>query len=253
MTKNDLDIFIKWILGGVLVLAAIYFFPWGDITWGKLTLKNEGVVTVSGYAESNEKNQIAQFNAGVNAISDVKETAVAEVNAKMAEIVAAVKKLGVESEDIKTQQMNTYQMQENVNPMMIGQGKVKLGQWSASNSIEITLRDVDQASELADVLNASGATNVYGPNFQLDTSKKADDKLVEAAVADAKLKAELMARASGARLGRVISIVEGSQGGIAYPMSARSEMAKMDLAVPAPMEVGTSRISKTVTVVWSLR
>lgn len=252
MTKTDLDIFIKWVLGGVMLLAAIYFFPWGDITWGRIILKNEGVVTVTGYAESSEKNQIATFNAGVNAISDVKETAVNEVNTKMAQIVAAVKMLGVEDEDIKTQQISTYQMQENVNPTLVGQGKVRLGQWNAGNSIEITLRNVDQAGALADVLNGSGATNVYGPNFQLDTSKKADDKLVEAAVADAKLKAELMARASGARLGRVMSIVEGSQS-IAYPMM-RAESAKaMDVAVPAPMEVGTSKISKTVTVVWSLR
>jgi len=33
----------------------------------------------------------------------------------------------------------------------------------------------------------------------------------------------------------------------------RAEAAKADVSVPAPVEIGTTKISKTVTVVWSLR
>ena len=233
-----------------MILGALYFFPWGDITWGKVVLKEEGVVTVTGYAESDEKNQIAIFSAGVQAFNDDKDTAVNEVNQKMTEIIKLVKGLGVEENDIKTQQINVYQMQES--EAIYPPRKVTMGQWSASNTIEITLRDVDKAGELTDLLNGSGATNVYGPSFQLDVSQKADDKLLGLAVADARVKAETMARASGARLGRVISIIESSSPN--YPMMLRAEAAKFDTAsVPAPVEPGTSTISKTVTVVWSLR
>ncbi|KKT68098.1 MAG: hypothetical protein UW64_C0029G0003 [Microgenomates group bacterium GW2011_GWC1_44_37] len=205
MTKEELDRFIKWVLGGLMVLGALYFFPWGDITWGKIVMKNEAMVTVSGYAESDEKNQIAMFSAGVQAFNDDKEMAVNEVNKKMTEIIKLVKGLGVKDDDIKTQQINTYQTQE--------QG---------------------------------------GPNFQLDTSVKADDKLMGLAVADARKKAEAMAAASGAKLGRVISINESGSGPI-YPMMYAAEAAKSALSVPAPVEIGTTKISKTVAVVWSLR
>lgn len=257
MNKSELDAFIKWVLGGLLVLTALYFFPWGDITWGKIVMKNEGVVTVSGYAESNEKNQIAEFSAGVTAINDKKEVAVNEVNTKMTSLINAVKAFGVAEADIETQQVNVYQMQEpveRVGLMMpaIDGGKVKLGQWSASNSILITLREVEKAGKLTDILNNSGANNVYGPNFRLDTSKKAGDELLGLAVADAKIKAEQMAAASGAKLGRVVSIVEGGQSSV-YPVMMRAELAKTDISVPAPVEVGSTKISKTVTVVWSLR
>lgn len=245
--------FLKSVLGGAVLLGILYYFPWKDITWGRILLGNEGVVTVTGYAESTEKNQIAVFSAGVTAINDVKELAVNEVNLKMTEIVKGVKGLGIDAADVKTQQINVYQMQENLTPPMVGGGRVKLGQWNASNSIEITLRNVEKAGQLADLLSASGATNVYGPNFRLDTSKKAEDSLIEAAVADAKLKAELMARASGARLGRVVSVVEGGQSPNIYPLMMRAESVKIDSGVPAPVEVGTTKISKTVTVVWSLR
>ncbi len=256
MNKSQMDTFIGWFLGGVLVLSALYFFPWGDITWGKIVMKNEGMVTVSGYAESDEKNQIAQFSAGVSAIADKKDVAVNEVNTKMSALIKAIKAFGVAEADIQTQQVNAYQMQEREPQSGImmpdyGGGKVKLGQWNASNTISITLRNVDKASQLTDILNNSGANNVYGPNFQLDTSKKAGDELIGKAVADAKVKAEMMASVSGAKLGRVVSIVEGGQSSSIYPMMS---FAKADVAsVPAPMEPGTSKVSKSVTVVWSLR
>ncbi|OGD72526.1 hypothetical protein A3K29_00020 [Candidatus Collierbacteria bacterium RIFOXYB2_FULL_46_14] len=255
MNKSELDAFIRWILGGLMVLGALYFFPWGDITWGRVIMKSEAVVTVTGYAESDEKNQIAMFSASVNAINDKKELAVNEVNTKMAAIIKAVKELGVAEGDIETQQINTYQMQERAEIMIYPPqpGKVVMGQWSANNSIGITLRDVAKAGQLTDLLNASGATNVYGPNFQLDTSIKADDKLMGLAVADARKKAEAMAAASGAKLGRVVSINESGQSSPVYPMMYRAEAAKADVSVPAPVEIGTTKISKTVTVVWSLR
>lgn len=255
MSKEELDGFIKWILGGLILFAAIYFFPWGTITWGRIILQNQGLITVTGYAEATEKNQIAQFSAGVNALNADKTTAVNEVNTKMAALIKAVKASGVADADIKTQQISVYQMQERIQPMMYPQpaGKVTLGQWNASNTVEITLRDVAKAGSLADILTASGANNIYGPNFQLDNSQAAQDKLVGAAVADAKVKAEAMAAASGAKLDKVISINEYGQSPIVYPMMAGAGMAKSDLAVPAPTEVGTTKLSKTVTVVWSLK
>lgn len=257
MEKNGVSTFLGGVLGGAILLGVIYFFPWKDITWGRVLLGNEGLVTVSGYAESDEKNQIAEFSAGVTALNDTKELAVNEVNTKMTALIKAVKAFGVAEVDIQTQQINVYQMQETERPglkMMppVDESRVKLGQWSASNSLSVTLRDVEKASKLTDILNNSGANNVYGPNFQLDTSKKAGNELLELAVADARVKAEQMAAASGAKLGRVVSIVEGGQSMPVYSLM-RAESAKADMAVPAPVEIGTTKISKTVTVVWSLR
>lgn len=247
MNRQEMDTFIKWILGGMVVLGVLYFFPWGDITWGRIIQSSEGVVTVTGYAESEETNQMAVFTAGVNVVDDDKDKAVEEVNTKMTDLLKAVKDFGIAEEDIKTQSVSVFQLQET-SPNV--PGRVKPGQWSASNNVEIIMRDVDKAGGLTDVLNKSGATNVFGPSFQLDTKKQADDTLLEAAVADARTKAERMARAGGTKLGRVISIVEGGQAPTIFPLM-RAE-AK-DLSVSAPVEVGTTKVSKTVTVVFGLR
>lgn len=231
----------------LIVLGIVYFFPWGNIAWGKVTLSSERTVTVSGYAESNIANQIGKFSAGVNTLGDNKESVVSEVNTKMEAIVKAVKEFGISDDDIQTSQINVYQMQEAVNPTTTG--RVKLGQWSANYTLEITLRDVSKAGELTALLNNSGATNVYGPNFQLDLSNRPEDALLGEAVANAREKAASIAAVSGARLGRVISVVEGGQ--VAMPLMYKRDVM-MSVEAAAPVEAGSTNVSKTVTVVWGL-
>ena len=96
-----------------------------------------------------------------------------------------------------------------------------------------------------------GATNVSGPNFQLDTSKKVTDALVADAIADAQIKAEAMAKASGTSLDKVISVTEGGSSNVINPMFAGA--AGMGGGGGAPVEPGSTNVNKTVTVVWSLR
>lgn len=231
-----------------VVLAILYFFPWSYITWGKIVMSPERMVTVTGYAESKEKNQIANYSAGVNAVKDSKDEAVKEVNDKISAITEAVKEFGVDASDIQTQSMSVYQRQDTYYDN--GVQKSRPGQWDVSNTISVTLRDVNRAAGLANLLTKSGATNVYGPNFQLDTSKKAEDTLMADAIADAQVKAEAMAKASGTSLDKVISVSEGSIGGVSYPLYARDGMGG---GGGAAVEPGSTKISKTVTVVWSLK
>ena len=239
-------------LGGMIVLLAVlYFFPWRNITWGRVVMSPERTVTVSGYAESDVANQIAQFSAGVNSVNDSKDVAVKTVNDKINAVTEAVKNFGVAAADIQTQSINVYQ--EQVSYTEGGVQKTKPGQWSAGNTISITLRDLTKANGLADLLTQSGATNVYGPNFQLDNSNKAEDALMAAAVANAQVKAEEMAKASGAKLDKVVSVTEGSSGNVVYPVAMMAKSVNSALGGGAALESGTTKISKTVTVIWSLK
>lgn len=232
-----------------IILAVLFFFPWTYITWGKVVMSPERTVTVTGYAESKEKNQIASFSAGVFSVKDNKDEAVKEVNEKIKVITESVKAFGVDAADIQTQSMSIYQRQDTYYDN--GVQKSRMGQWDVNNTIVVTLRDVEKASAMADLLTKGGATNVYGPNFQLDTSMKATDALISAAVADAQVKAEAMAKASGTILDRVLSVTEGSSSNTVYPLYARDGMGGGGGG--APVEPGSTNVNKTVTVVWSLK
>jgi uncharacterized protein len=231
----------------IFFLAIIVLFPWSRIHWGSFTFTPAETITVTGEARSQERNQVATFNAGVTAVGDDKQVATEEVNQKMTEITEAVKNFGIPEKDIQTQNLNIFQMEE---PITIdGRQRSEPGQWRANNTIAITLREVDRASELADILTGSGATEVYGPNFTVDETAEAEVELTNQAIVNATKKAEAMAAASNKSLGDVISIVEGSSGGGPILMEARG----LGGGGGAPIEPGTSSVYQSVTVTFELK
>lgn len=245
--KNDRNKITEGVVVFVIFLAiAAFVLPWGNIDWGKIEMKQPQTVTVTGEAKSRQKNQIATFTAGVNAINDKKEVAVAEVNKKINDLTNAVKEFGIPEEDIKTQNLSVYQDEKALSPLS-NQGS-RLGQWRVNNSIEITLRNIDEASALADLLTSSGANNIYGPNFSFDDTSKFEDELVSEAIKNAKDKAINIAKASGRKLGKVVSVTEGSGGTSYYPL-----MTKVGVGGGAALEPGSGTVSKSMMVVFELK
>ena len=194
-------------------------------------------VTVTGEARSEQKTQVATFNAGVMVVSDNKESAISEVNTKMEAIITSVKNFGIDEKDIKTQNMSIYQQEQP-----------RSGEWRVSNDISIKLRDVDKATDLTSLLTQSGATSVYGPSFTVDDTGEAETGLVEQAIKNAREKAETMAAASGRKVGKVVKIAEGYSAPGLYPVAERSAMG----GGGAPLEPGSQTVTKTVTVVFEL-
>ena len=239
---------MKKVLIIVVVAGLLLLFPWKRINWGKISMVPTETVTVFGEAKSVQKNQIATFSAGVDAVNDSKEVAVAEVNQKVAAIVKAVKDFGIKEADVKTQSLSVYQSEEVYYDR--GIQKSRKGQWRVSNTVEITLREIDKASALADLLTNGGATNVYGPNFRVDDTNAAEKGLYDAAMKDAREKAEIIAVAAGRKLGAVVSVNDnGNSNNVIYPMAV-----KMDgLGGGAPVESGSTTIYKTITVSFELK
>ena len=83
---------MKKIMGIViLVLLLVWVVPWSRMNWGKVTFQNPEVVSVSGEAKSQQKNEIASFSAGVMATNMDKNKAIEEVNTKINDLIKTVK------------------------------------------------------------------------------------------------------------------------------------------------------------------
>lgn len=240
MKKNESIIGIV-----IVIFLLVFLLPIRNINWGKLNIGQDQGITVVGEAKTQLKNQVASFSVGVNVNKAKKDEAVNEVNEKMAKLIEDIKAFGVKQEDIKTQGMS---INENQN------WETKIKEWYASNSIEIILRDVDKASSFADLLAKSGATSVYGPSLRVDDSNEAEKGLYDAAMKDAREKAELIAKTAGRKLGKVINVVDGGTVDNyirPYLMSAKEGLGGADIA--APVEAGASTVSKSMTVVFELK
>jgi uncharacterized protein len=228
-----------------VLLAGTFFIPWKNISWGKIEMMPASTITVVGEAKTLEKTQIASFTAGVSAVNDDKNVALEEVNNKISTMINSVKNFGIPEKDIKTQNANVYQREESYYEG--DRQKTRKGQWHVSNNISITLRDVDQATELSTLLTQSGATNVYGPNFTMDDTSEFSEDLLSAAVTDAKNKAKAMAAGDGQKIGKIISINEGGATSKAQPMYLAEGGGG------GGFEPGSQSVSKTVTVVFELK
>ncbi len=258
-------------LGTIVILAiTVSFLPLDKINWGRVSVLPAATITVTGTSQSSVANSEASFGATVSVTNTDKATAVNSVNTKMTALISSLKSFGILDKDIKTESVNVYQM----SPSLVGvpQGTTGAGSgaaqtliypvpptrdggsgdWQAMNSITITLHDISKASALTDLLNNSGATNVYGPNFNTANNTSSDTELLAKAVADAKSKADTIAKAGGQSVGKMINVQESGSGGPIYPMLYATKDSATT-GVPAPVQPGTSTLYKSVTVIFELK
>jgi uncharacterized protein YggE len=110
------------------------------------------------------------------------------------------------------------------------------------------MRDVSKVANVIDVLVGAGANDIGGINFSVTQASKHLDEAREKAIADARRKAEIYARAAGVTLGEPISISE--EGG-ATPVF-RSKVAA-PMAAGAQVAPGEETLSVTVGVSWAIK
>ena len=181
----------------------------------------------------------AEITAGVTTKAKTAKEAT-EANAKlMTAVTAALVDVGIAQKDIQTARFSVqpvYTTQANTEPKLTG--------FSASNQVTVAIRQIDKVGEIADRLVAAGATNISNLQFLHSNISKLLDQAREAAVADARRKAELYARASGVTLGKVVWINENS----AYTPFAPMLKVSQRGAVATPIASGEDTLRVEITV-----
>ena len=119
------------------------------------------------------------------------------------------------------------------------------------NSITVTHEDPAAVGKLLKAAVDAGANSVSGVGFAVSDPARGRDGALQAAFADARAKADVLARAAGRTVGRALTIVEG--GGVRPPVPMQYEMKAMSRSADMPVEPGAEELSFTVSVVFELR
>ena len=231
----------------VIVLIGILGLGYG--VYSQLN-KNPKTITVTGTAEKAYSNQLSSYYLTLEFHNADKGKAVEQLSQKTDEVVTQIKEFGIDEKDIKTQSLNVYQREDGYYEG--SSYRSSPGDWYASYSIEIILRDVSKSVQLTSLLTSIEDSSMWGPNVTVDDSKYDYDELLVEAIEDAREKANKMAESMGGRVGKVLQVDEGST-------SDGYGIMKMDMGVGAgggegfPIEPGTSSISRTVTVTFELK
>jgi uncharacterized protein YggE len=200
-------------------------------------------ISVIGEASVSVAPDQARIDGGVTSDAKTAREAAEANNAAMGKVLLALKGAGIEEKDIQTSRLS---LQPQYAPNRTGPSPVT--GYRASNRVTIRVRDVTKVASVIDVLVGAGANDIGGINFTVSQPSKHMDDAREKAVADARRKAEIFARAAGVTLGEPISI---SEEGSPTPLF-RGKMAA-PMAVGAPVAQGEETLSVTVSVSWAIK
>jgi uncharacterized protein YggE len=198
----------------------------------------EGRIVVTGEGSVSVTQDYAHIRSGVTTRSRTVKEGVDANSKVMAAIIAALKNAGIEEKDIQTARFSI----QPVYASQVSGAEPKLSGYSVSNQVNVTIREIGKVGDVIDRVVAAGATDAGNVSFLVSDASKALDQAREAAIADARRKAEIYAKASDVRLGRVEWITEDTSSGPPVPMMARAQ------AAPVPIATGEDTLRVRVTV-----
>jgi len=223
-----------------LCLAAATFWP---ASFASAQQPPWPMLTVMGEATVRAVPDMALIRAGVTTQGKTAREA-GDANARtMNEVIAALKTAGVADTDIQTVQLS---VQPNFDSGRNGTNKIV--SFQASNSVTARLRDIGKVSEVIDAVIAAGANDMGGIDFAVADPAKLMDQARTGAIADARRKAELYAKAASVGLGRVMGISEETAPPEPVMLRAAAPMA----AKGTPVMPGEQVLQSSITVTYQL-
>jgi uncharacterized protein len=197
-------------------------------------------IVVTGQGSVRAAPNYALIEGGVTVRAKTAQEAAA-ANAKlMTAVAAALRDAGIAQADMQTSRYSIQPVyappQQNAEPKLTG--------FSASNQISAKVSDIGRVGEIVDRLIGAGATDIGGVQFLHADISKTLDSARQAAMADARRKAQVYAEAAGIRLGSVVWITEEPGYAPPYPMA----MARVAAAAPTPIAAGEDTLRAQITV-----
>ena len=201
-------------------------------------------IAVAGVGQVQAKPDLASVSLGVQTQAPVARDAQAENSRVMADVIDAVKALGIDDKDISTHGLS-------LRPRYDREGQ-RVDAYVATNNVSVIVRDLDQVGEVLDAGFDAGANVAGGVQFSIADPTDSRDQAMQLAVADARSRADVLAKAAGVTIVGVVSVTEDSGG---YPSprpmpGMALESAAMKFATP--IEPGELTISVWVRVVYSI-
>lgn len=165
--------------------------------------------------------------------------------ASMTKVVAAIKALGIADADIATANVSlspVYDYPTNSQPRIRG--------YQLQNTVTVTVNDLDKVSDVIDDGIQAGATQVNGISFDVKDRAAAEATAREAAVKDARAKADTLANGLGVTITGVASIAEQVQTPVWYGGPQYYAEAGAADGAKTPVLAGSTDVTITVQVAF---
>lgn len=225
-------------------------------------MANASTITLTGHGEVNAAPDVATIDFTIRKDGKTVKEAQDAVAAVEKTVLDALSKDNVAQADVKTTNASfnpTYRYTYSTvnipcpayNYCPPPANSVISG-YEAYESIEVKVRDIDNAGTVMQSLGSAGVESLSGPNFTIDKPDALKDQARQQAIDDAQSKASELAKELHVRLGKVSSFSEN--GGYPMPiMYAKDMAAGASASAPAALPAGENTVTSDVTITYQIR
>jgi uncharacterized protein YggE len=199
---------------------------------------SDRTITVTGTATARGAPDTAVFTFGVDTEGATAKSTLAANAAQMRRVIVALVHTGIARADIQTQNVSVY-------PRRTESGAVE--GYSVNGSVTATVHRLARAGAAVDAAVAAGANETSGPQFDRTSRSELTQRALRNAFAEARTRAQTLAREAGASLGEARRI-EQAEAPQPVPVGVYAEA----LRAKTPIEPGTQQVQATVTVTFRL-
>ena len=223
----------------VIILALIMTLT------GAMGLAEAATLNVHGTGVVNVDADTATIILGVREVSKDVADAQRAVNTKIESVTQALMDMGIEPEDIHTSSISIYPEYDYDSMDQPIKG------YTAENTISVTTRDVEHVGAYIDAAFGAGANAFNDISFSTSDLTDESRQALWLAVENGREKAEVLAAASGMKLGDIKCIVEepNSYGDFDVRF-AKAEAAAGDAGTP--VYASKLQVSASVTIEYEL-
>lgn len=211
----------------------------------------EQTITVTGSGEILVTADTAVISLGITVRDKDALKAQSDANTVIAKIREALTGAGFSGEDIATGYISLYAVYDYSGDVEAITG------YSASSTLSIRVTDMGRVGEAIDLAFGAGANTLNGVSFSVSDDSAARAEALKAAVADAKVKAAVLAEAAGFGELEIVSVQEGSvtsydSGSNSF---ARTKGAGEGAGMDSPTVVSAAKIvvSASVTITFRVK
>ncbi|MQF65628.1 DUF541 domain-containing protein [SAR202 cluster bacterium AC-647-P02_OGT_505m] len=209
---------------------------------------SQGGISVSGSGSISVEPDLAILNIGVEATGKTVSFARSEAASAMDSVVSSLKKEGILTKDIQTQQLTIYPRYDYQTNKQVLIG------YSVTNTARVKVRDLSKVGKIVDNAAASGGdyVRINGISFNVEDTDQYMESLRKQAVQEAQIKAEEYADSAGVKLGSLRSLTEVGAQSPHMPSAMDNQMRAMSVPMESPISGGELQITVTVFTVFNI-
>jgi len=203
-------------------------------------------ITITGVGTASARPDLALIQLGAESIDNDAGRAISDNTERMSAVMDSIMSMGPEEEDVQTVSYSLW-IEQVTDREGQPTGETR---YHAVNQVRVRLRDLSKTGELVQRALEAGANNVGGVSFTVSDPAALQRAARDAAIADARSKAEQLASGLGSELGSLRQVSE--YGGIAVPALPEAYGGGIGGGGGAPMSGGKFSVTVEIQVLYDI-